>query len=104
MTLTNLQRDRGMCISFFVSTNVASTSPKYELGKVAFSSIRTQEPVPDRRIGALPSLWQTQADPRLVGKTNHNFGGLTCILGLTIGKVDSGPKCAHSQNQIQTLK
>ena len=36
MTLTNLQRDRGMCISFFVTTNVASTSPKYELGKVAF--------------------------------------------------------------------
>ena len=35
--------------------------------------------------GTLPqaSLRQTQADPRLVGKTDHNVGGLACILGLT---------------------
>ena len=40
MTLTNLQRDRGMCISFFEPAGVASTSPKSkcELEKVAFSS------------------------------------------------------------------
>ena len=38
-TLTKLQRDRGMCISFFEPAGVASTSPRYELGKVAFSSM-----------------------------------------------------------------
>ena len=44
MTLTNLQRDRGMCISFFEPAGVASTSPKYEVGKVplvaCFSSVK----------------------------------------------------------------
>ena len=33
--------------------------------------------------GALPSLQQTQADPQQVGKTEHNGGGLACILGLS---------------------
>jgi len=46
-------------------------------------SLRTQEPVPDWGTGALPSLWQTQSDPLQVGTTNHNVGGLACILGLT---------------------
>ena len=45
--------------------------------------LRTQEPVPDLRTGALPYLWQTRADPSQVGKTDHNVGGLACILGLT---------------------
>jgi len=45
--------------------------------------LRTQEPVPDWRTRALPSSWQTQADPQLVGKTDHNVGGLACILRLT---------------------
>jgi len=45
--------------------------------------LRTQEPIPDRRTGALISLWQTQSNPRLVGKIDHNFGELACILGLT---------------------
>jgi len=37
----------------------------------------------DRRTRALPSLWQTEADPQQLGKTDHNDGGLACILGLT---------------------
>jgi len=45
--------------------------------------LRTREPVPDWRTGALPSLWQTQSDPQRVCKTDHNVGGLACILGLT---------------------
>ena len=45
--------------------------------------LRTQELVPYRRTGALPSLWQTQSDPLLVGKTDHNVGRLACIFGLT---------------------
>ena len=31
----------------------------------------------------MPSLWQTQSDPQQVGKTDHDVGGLACILGLT---------------------
>jgi len=49
----------------------------------ALSQVRIRcsvEPVPNRRTGI---LWQTQADPRLVGKTDHNVGGVACILGLT---------------------
>jgi len=33
--------------------------------------------------GGRNSLWQTQSDPLRVGKTDHNVGGLACILGLT---------------------
>jgi len=40
-------------------------------------------PSGDRRTGALPSLWQIQSDPQQEGKTDHNNGGLACILGLT---------------------
>jgi len=47
------------------------------------SPLRTQEPVLDRRTGALPGLWQTQSDPQLVGTTDHDVGVLVCILGLT---------------------
>jgi len=53
------------------------------------SALRTQEPVLDRRTGALPGLWQTQSDPQLVGTTDHDVGVLVCILGLTNSQIRS---------------
>ena len=45
--------------------------------------LRTQEPVPDRRIGDHLVYGRPNHIPNLVGKTDHNVGGLACILGLT---------------------
>jgi len=54
---------RGDVLSFFLEFR----RPNLNTGLSAWQSpnfpLRTREPVPDRRTGALPSLWQTKADP-----------------------------------------
>ena len=51
------------CFSFFLSWG-SKTQPNHWTKRMASTRLlRTQEPVPDQGTGALPSLWQTQADP-----------------------------------------
>ena len=61
-----------LILSFFLGLR----RPNLITGLVALRSpdspLKTQEPVPDQRTEALPSLWQTKSNPRLVGKTDHN--------------------------------
>jgi len=45
--------------------------------------LRTQEPVPDRRPEYDLVYGRPNQIPNLVGKTDHNVGGLACILRLT---------------------
>ena len=52
------------CFSFFLSwVSNLKTQPNHWTKRMASTPLasRTQKPVPDRRTGALPSSWQTQA-------------------------------------------
>ena len=58
----------------FVLSWVSKIQPKHQMSHLGPKNLS--------RTGVLPSLWQTQPDPQQEGKTDHNVGGLACILGL----------------------
>ena len=78
-------------VPFFLSW-VSKTQPNHWTKRMANTRLaRTQEPVPDGRTGASRTggpehylvYGRPNQIPNLVGKTDHNVGGLACILGLT---------------------